>query len=493
MRTENALGMHPMNFRSQKFQLWSVGFSFLHLLLITGCSPTILSILDLSYSKSTGVIHGQLIISPSTLSRFVTSCEIEPNSLNSALFPPTLSIHPITCVITGTPTASLTSTQFTIMATDGSGNTGTAILTLAISPCDALATPYGYGTGTSSSPYLICSGSQLQNITNNLNADYTLATHLDLTHVSFTPIASNSSPFTGNLNGNNFGIANLTLNLPTTDYVGLFASISGSTSIANLTLNNFQIIGQNYVGALAGNIANATVTNCALSGSISGEGNNVGGFLGYASGGAFSFLSSSAQINGVGNGVGGLIGVAFPVSTVTHSYATGSVTSNGHCTGGLIGDSGQLTVNQSYSTGAVVSYGFDAGGLVGCLDNVSLVFNSYSTSSVNMPTGAGGVGGLIGAEYNLQSHTSITNSFSSGPVNGPNDVGGLVGLCTPLACGTSVSSYWDINTSNQTSSVGLGDQPESTSAMQTQSTFAGWDFVNIWYPPVAGKSYPTLR
>jgi len=91
---------------------------------------------------------------------------------------------------------------------------------------------------------------------------------------------------------------------------------------------------------------------------------------------------------------------------------------------------------------------------------------------------------------------NISYCYSTGAVTGIGDVGGLVGGGDPSSMTTS---FWDIETSGQTTSAsGIG---LTTAEMQTASTFleAGWDFVDevdngtedIW-GILEGQDYPRL-
>jgi hypothetical protein len=107
----------------------------------------------------------------------------------------------------------------------------------------------------------------------------------------------------------------------------------------------------------------------------------------------------------------------------------------------------------------------------------------YSTGDV---TGNVEVGGLVG--YNEDG--SITNCYSAGSVSGSGLLlGGLVGSEDD---GFTKDSFWDIETSEQTTSAsGVG---KTTAEMKTKSTFtdAGWDFVEVW--GIGEKqTYPFLR
>jgi hypothetical protein len=53
------------------------------------------------------------------------------------------------------------------------------------------------------------------------------------------------------------------------------------------------------------------------------------------------------------------------------------------------------------------------------------------------------------------------------------------------------ASFWDVNTSGQTTSAG-GGTGKTTAEMKTLSTFtsAGWDFTSVWVLPLG--QYPML-
>jgi hypothetical protein len=81
-------------------------------------------------------------------------------------------------------------------------------------------------------------------------------------------------------------------------------------------------------------------------------------------------------------------------------------------------------------------------------------------------------------------------------VSGDSDVGGLVGLNND---GSIIASFWDMETSGQTTSD--GGESKTTAEMQKVGTFtdAGWDFVgetdngteDIWWI-LKGQDYPRL-
>jgi hypothetical protein len=145
--------------------------------------------------------------------------------------------------------------------------------------------------------------------------------------------------------------------------------------------------------------------------------------------------------------------------------------------GGLAGGSSG-TVSNSYSTGSVrsVTGTNNVGGLVGW--NEGTVSNSYSSCSV---TGTNFFGGLVGWNYG----GTVSNSYSTGVVTSEGWVGGLVGQN-----GRTVShSFWDTQTSGQTTSA--GGTGKTTAEMKSIATFsgAGWNIVAVANPGTRNPAY----
>jgi hypothetical protein len=187
-----------------------------------------------------------------------------------------------------------------------------------------------------------------------------------------------------------------------------------------------------------------------------------------------------------GDEVGGLVGCNR--GTVSNCYATGTVTGVLDV-GGLVGYNSQGTVSNCYVACSVSGRG-SVGGLVG-YNSQGTVSNCYATGTVTNTAWA--VGGLIG--YNWQG--TISNCYAVGSVTGGDAAGGLIGSSYS---GSVTASFWDVNTSGQSTSA--GGTGKTTAQMQTQSTFAdaGWDFVgetingpnDIWRLCVDGVEYPKL-
>jgi hypothetical protein len=179
------------------------------------------------------------------------------------------------------------------------------------------------------------------------------------------------------------------------------------------------------------------------------------------------------QPDSAGVGLFGLVGTGGQVRNLGVANATVmGLYSVGALAGGSYG-----AITSCYATGTVIGNGSYAGGLMGT--NHGTISSCYATAAVS---GIFCVGGLVG--YN--DHT-VLSCYATGTVSGANFVGGLCGYGDP----SNISgSFWDTQTSGQTTSA--GGTGKTTAEMKTLATFtaAGWDFGLVWLMPLG--DYPRL-
>ena len=293
----------------------------------------------------------------------------------------------------------------------------------------------GSGSGTEEYPYIITDVYQLQEMQDDLEADYVLGNDIDASNTvswndgeGFVPVGQDPN-FSGLFDGRGYVIADLYINRPTESKVGLFGHITGGAEIKNVGLMDANITAHGTAGALVGYSLSSRVTNAWSSGSMTG--------------------TSSVQ-----SGIGGLVGV---------SKGRGAVVSR-CCSFANVKTTG---INRS-------------GGLIGFQLGGSIIADCYATGDV---TGRKKVGGLIGDNTHGEDGGYITRCYSMGKINGVG--GGLVGHNYMAA--KTYNSYWDTKTSKRSSSFG-GDG-KTTDQMTQQATFVGWDFDEIWTID-EGQSYP---
>ncbi|MGB2808044.1 MAG: GLUG motif-containing protein [Sedimentisphaerales bacterium] len=309
--------------------------------------------------------------------------------------------------------------------------------------CLSAQAKYGGGSGSPEDPYLIYTAEQMNAIgadatwPNDLYKCFRLMADIDLsgyTGASFNIIGTSwNKAFGGTFDGNGRTISNFTYTSTDKDNIGLFGNVRGENAeIKNLGLINPNVDAGtgNSVGSLVGKFWSGNITNCYAEGaSVSGN-DNVGGLVG-RNGGTISNCSSTSTVIGT-NLVGGLVGGN--AGTITNCFSTGSVEGN-TAVGGLVGNNGHS----------------------------STITNCYSTASVS---GDKYIGGLVG--YN-GFYRTIANCYSTGSVSGNYRVGGLVGGNYD---GEVIASFWDIETSGQTTSA--GGMGKTTAEMQTANTFTRW-------------------
>jgi len=366
----------------------------------------------------------------------------------------------------------------------------------------------GIGSGSSGDPYVITNCTQLQEMEDDLGANYSLGNNIDCVNTTtwnggdgFDPVGTSASKFTGSLEGNGYNISNLFIDRSGENDVGLFGHTNLS-EINNVSLIDVNITGDYNVGGLIGYPNNATIENCEISGYVGGIG-LVGGFGGenyYTKVFDSSFIGRVSTSSG---GTGGIFGRSYH-SQIINSYSKGNIT-GGAQSGGLVGamwNSGSL-INNSYSTADITSTNAQTGGLagtVGVIGNVGQVINCYATGNV---IGAGNsVGGLIGDIQGV----NVNNSYATGKVSGTSTyIGGLVGR-RQSNCAIN-NSYWYNDPSDSVEQcVGDGTDPCSNNQFErsSESWFydvtndvydtidPNWDFVDVWDNVYDVYDYPFL-
>ena len=336
------------------------------------------------------------------------------------------------------------------------------------------AAPYS-GLLTQVTAYkLVNSLTDLQNVSLDLAGIYALGKDIDASAtssssptISFRPIGSGATPFTGQFDGMGHTIDRLTQQAQQEVLaVGLFGVIGSAGVVRNLGVTNGDL-GESYngqLGLLAGQNL-GLITYAYTTGYRHAESyDNVSGGLVGRNDGIIERSWSSASVGSQGL-LGGLVGVNY--GTIAQSYATGTVGGGSHAR---------------------------AGGLVG--DNYGIVLQSYATGTSG--TLYPGAGGLVQTN---QSSGVIEQSFAVGPVQGP-PLGALYfgGIAANNTGTIATNVHWDKDTTMQTRSTGVGTQlPGSngftTAQMSTPSSFGpSWDFspTGTWAMP-AGATHPILR
>ena len=285
--------------------------------------------------------------------------------------------------------------------------------------------------------YTVTTADGLKNVAKLVNEEgktdinITLDTDLTLTG-EWTPIGTESQPYTGTFDGGNHTITGLKIDQSGTDNVGLLIGRLGSGGkVQDVTLTEVNVTGGTYVGGIAGQ-TDGTVENCSVNGTVTGQ-NQTGGIVGRN----FSTISGcSAEGTVTGNtNVGGISGLCVP------NYDTG--------TGSLIGS----TIEGCHSTAAVSGIS-SVGGVVGNLGNGCSLMACYSTGNVTatITYGHANVGGVVG----INGQGTVTACYhATGEITSSvgDRIGGIAG-CNDQ--GTFTACYWENNQEQGTGSGSTG-------------------------------------
>ena len=187
----------------------------------------------------------------------------------------------------------------------------------------AAAKDLGYTVSEDGKTYNVTSADGLKNVAELVNGgktdiNITLDTDLTLTG-EWTPIGTESQPYTGTFNGKDKTITGLTIN-QYGSYVGMIDFLDSGGTVQNLTLENVNITGGDIVGSVVGDNY-GTVTACTASGNVSGT-SRIGGVVGRNTSGTLTACyHASGNVSGTSN-VGGVVGYNIS-GTLTACYWSG--------------------------------------------------------------------------------------------------------------------------------------------------------------------------
>lgn len=340
----------------------------------------------------------------------------------------------------------------------------------------------------------IYTANDLDSIRNDLSGNYILMNDIDLSSWgNWTPIGTGWSGvgFTGTFDGNSYVVKNMVIDDSSVikdynggyQYAGLFATLKGAT-VKNIRYISGSISCENSpcleVGAVAGCAYGSTISRCASYVNISykyGEpdGNavlgtsgmafNCGGIVGHIQSDSslkcttVSECENHAMISGISGSapmnIGGIVGDAFTGEVIiSNCYNIASLQvdtdNNSSDVGGILGSSlADINISNCYNIGTNFKC------KVGKKEGIS----SYSN-----------VGGIAGSVAGWKGATTIKNCY-------------YVDECQRAA--GYVTSNWDY--------TAISANMCNTAALQTKSTYSGFDFSKIWKMGSGSNTYPVLR
>ena len=372
------------------------------------------------------------------------------------------------------------------------------------------------GSGTSDSPYLIQSGSDMLFLSTTSSAStywasgkyFKLTKNIKIIADMWTPIGNDTSNFQGMFDGqgNIITIQSTSGNAVTitSNYAGLFGYVSGtveklSINWANgLSVTPSSTTSYAYVGGLVA-YTNGTVTNVGNYGNIEfvnpsfSNGTYVGGVVGYCD--KYSYDESIYFSNAFGYGdinvtTGGSVYCAGVVAKIQGGpFSSGTNVTNS----GFIGD---LIATSSSSTVYVAGITYDVRMLRDGPSYSSPVYKISNCFVVTNNLSGNMVGGVVCDLYSSSKATNaslggdIENCFvateSSATISGTK-VGYFAGN---NAQGTESTCKYGPNIALSGTTQDTWGTSDPTLNLKSASTFSGWD-TSIWN--IVDGKYPTLK
>ncbi len=225
------------------------------------------------------------------------------------------------------------------------------------------------GHGTRSSPFLISTAAQMQNVHCNPQASFRLTADIDMAGMSY----SRPLNYSGQFDGAGHTISNLLI--PRIEGVwktGLFDSLMGGI-VKDLSVLNANVTGNYSVGVIAGHAEKgAVVLRCRTSGAVTALGGAIAtseGETDWGAGGSGGVVgsmwhslvaeSASSVTVSADHRSGGLIGQGEPQAMIWDSYATGTVSCETFCGGlaGVMAHGSTGAYNFVLGTGPLIGYG----------------------------------------------------------------------------------------------------------------------------------------
>ncbi|MBR1737827.1 MAG: copper amine oxidase N-terminal domain-containing protein [Firmicutes bacterium] len=333
---------------------------------------------------------------------------------------------------------------------DKEEESGAAVTDTAETEAEEIAVlSFDGGSGSAENPYQISTAEQLNEVRNNLSANYILTADIDLSGLeNFEPIgtfvplgqsgeeAEMPSPefaFTGVFDGNGHSISNLKINSPEGFAVALFGCVSSGT-IKNVNMTNAAVSGSMMTGCCVGYLfdgaaENIILTDSTVNGTESSMGTDmIGGIVGAGMDSKMNNCSAENitlnLVSGASNA--GLAAGGFEVCSISGVNTSGIINAEDNCTGlgGVAGCNFSGDKIENCNSSVTINAGSNAfliGGTVGYaggFDSKTLIDNCDADINAVFGSGSSRAGGIIGGGFFNEAYKDYYPNPSSFKVSG---------------------------------------------------------------------------
>ena len=291
----------------------------------------------------------------------------------------------------------------------------------------------------------------------NAAACAVLTTNIDLTGEAWTPIGSESNPYTGTFDGAGYTISGMTLE-NAESYSGLFGNVTGTvrdfTVTGTITITGSEAVSK--VGGAVGSLGIATA------------GGTVSGVTSYVD------ITVSAGNDHIGGVVGSMPENSSP--TVENCVYTGgiNITVAAGSVAGVVGYIRTGTIQNCANQGgiSVSGSGGSVGGILGYCNNKSIKITACYNTGIISASGTANVGAIVGNNRDDNNHVGQATVSNCYYLTGSADKG--QGQLTDDAAGTAVKTDEDFK-SGEVACLLQGDQT-----------------VQVWGQTLGTDNYPVL-
>ena len=327
-----------------------------------------------------------------------------------------------------------------------------------------------YNADTTQIVNSIYNNNQYKHVVNNntrtyKNCYFVIVNDLDMNGSGFAPIGKDKTYFfEGNVSGvtsiedtsqQHRSISNLTINLASTDNVGLFGYVRAieklSTTLEYIVLDNScSFVGKSNVGSIAGWAQDAIIQNCINNATVEGKGENAGGIVGKNFGTEASNCENHGTVKGVKN-VGGIAGM-LDWGGISNVQNSATVEASGENCGGIVGYMISYSTLKDVTNNAQVQGKDKTGGVLGyyitnTTHSVEPIYGLTNNNSVEGLSNVGGIIGCVAGNLTFDGNKESQKCTMSGEsVKGASNVGGLVG---------SVEEGWTVTLKNFTNNANV--------------------------------------
>lgn len=312
---------------------------------------------------------------------------------------------------------------------------------------------------------------------------------------TFTPMGSESLPYTGELNGDGHRLSGLFLSNSPSTCAALFSFTGPGAIIRNLTLSNCLVLSGEKSALICGKAQASLFQNITIESDcgvrMTSSKNFVGSIAAHATENTiFENCVNYATISSRGNFNGGIVGLTESYTLIYHCANHGPLVAGAYQNGGIVGSATDSEITECVNTGNI-TVSDHAGGLAGYLVR-SKLSNCLNTGNVtNTGTHYCYVGGLVA---NSLDNSSVKGCLNTGTVTGASGTYNRATLTVSNTEGTNTTeNTYSLEQSGVEAGTGSTVTTEQLASGEVCWLLNGETNEGVWHQNLGGEdAFPVL-